>query len=48
MGGMFRDPYYSSRRARSVLFGVLMVHIAIIAVPLIYASLTEYFDPPLI
>ena len=48
MGSMFRDPYYSSRRARSVLFGVLMVHIAIIAVPLIYASLTEYFDPPLI
>ena len=35
MGSMFRDPYYSSRRARSVLFGVLMVHIAIIAVPLI-------------
>ena len=48
MGGMFRDPYYSSRRARSVLFGVLMVHIAIIAVPLIYASLTEYLDPPLV
>ncbi len=48
MGSMFRDPYYSSRRARSVLFGVLMVHIAIIAVPLIYASLTEYFDPPLV
>lgn len=48
MGGMFRDPYYSSRRARGVLFGVLLVHIAIIAVPMIYASLTEYFDPPLV
>ncbi len=48
MGSLFKDPYYNSRRARSVLFGVLLVHIAVIAVPLIYASLTEYFDPPLV
>lgn len=48
MGGTFKDPYYNSKRARGVLFGVLLVHIAVIAVPLIYASLTEYFDPPLV
>lgn len=43
-----RDPYFNQKRASSILFGVLLVHIAVIAIPLIYSSLTEYFDPPLI
>ena len=43
-----RDPYFNQKRASSVLFCVLLVHIGIIAIPLIYSSLTEYFDPPLI
>ena len=42
------DPYFSPRRARAIFFGVFLLHISIIAVPLIYASLSEYFDPPVI
>ena len=49
MGAQFvKDPYFNQKRASSVLFCVLLVHIGIIAIPLIYSSLTEYFDPPLI
>ncbi len=48
MGGQFKDPYFNQKRARAILFGVLLMHIGVIAVPLIYSSLTEYFDPPLI
>lgn len=48
MGGRTDDPYFSSRRTRNILFGVLLVHIGVIAVPLIYSSLSDYFDPPLV
>ena len=48
MGGQFKDTYFNAKRAQVILFGVLMAHICIVAVPLIYASLTDYFDPPLI
>ena len=44
----FQDPYANPRRARSILFGVLLMHFCVIAVPLIYASLTDFFDPPVI
>lgn len=42
------DPYFNGRRSRVILVTVFFLHAAIIAVPLIYASLTEYFDPPVI
>ena len=49
MGGEFdKDPYFNQKRARRVLTGVLLMHVALIAVPLIYSSLTEFFDPPVI
>ena len=48
MGGQVKDPYFNAKRAKIILFSVLLVHICIIIVPLIYASLTEFFDPPLI
>ena len=32
------DPYFNPKRTRDILFGVLLVHIGIIAVPLIYSS----------
>ena len=49
MGGQFnKDPYFNPKRARAILTGVLLMHIAIILFPLIYASLTEFFDPPVI
>ena len=48
MSGQVNDPYFSAKRAKIILFSVLLVHICIIAVPLIYTSLTEYFDPPLV
>ena len=44
----FKDPYTNPRRARAILFGVLLMHVGVIAVPLIYASLTDFFDPPVI
>ena len=49
MGGQFnKDPYFNPKRARAILTCVLLMHIGVIAVPLIYSSLTDYFDPPLI
>lgn len=42
------DPYFNPKRTRDILFGVLLVHIGIIAVPLIYSSLTDYLEPPLV
>ena len=49
MGGKFdKDPYFNQKRARRILTGVLLMHVALIAVPLIYSSLTEFFDPPVI
>jgi len=49
MGGRFdKDPYFNQKRARRILTGVLLLHVALIAVPLIYSSLTEFFDPPVI
>jgi len=49
MGGQFnKDPYFNPKRARAILTGVLLMHVAIILIPLIYASLTEFFDPPVI
>ena len=47
MGSQFnRDPYFNQKRARAVLFGVLMLHVGVIAVPLIYSSLTDFFQDP--
>ena len=43
-----QDPYANPKRAKAILFTVLMLHISIIAIPFIYTSLTEYFDPPVI
>ena len=43
-----KDPYTNPKRDRAILSGVLLIHVGIIAVPLIYASLTEFFDPPVI
>ena len=45
---ILKDPYTNPKRARAILFSVLLMHVGVIAVPLIYASLTEFFDPPLI
>ena len=41
-----RDPYFNQRRARAILFGVLLLHVGVIAVPLIYSSLTDFFQDP--
>jgi len=43
-----RDPYFNGRRSKVILVSVFFLHAAVIAVPLIYASLTEFFDPPVI
>ena len=48
MNAMFADPYANPKRARAILFGVLLLHVGVIAVPFIYSSLTEFFDPPVI
>ncbi len=45
---ILKDPYANPKRAKAILFGVLLMHFCIIAVPFIYASLTEFFDPPVI
>ena len=45
---ILKDPYANPKRAKAILFGVLLMHFGIIAVPFIYASLTEFFDPPVI
>ena len=46
MGSNFKDPYFSPKRAQGILVGVLMFHAAIIIVPLIFAALSDFFDPP--
>ncbi len=43
-----KDPYFNSKRLQIILSGVLLVHVGVIVIPLIYSSLTEYFDPPLV
>lgn len=50
MGGQItgKDPYFNPKRARAILTGVLLMHVGLIAVPLIYSSLTDFFEPPLI
>ena len=50
MGGQYnKDPYFNPKRARAILTGVLLLHVGVIAVPLIYSSLTDFFqDPPVI
>ncbi len=49
MGGQFgKDPYFNPKRARAILTGVLLMHVGLIAVPLIYSSLTDFLEPPLI
>ena len=48
MGSQTNDPYFNPKRTRDILFGVLLVHIGIIAIPLIYSSLTDFFEPPLV
>ena len=49
MGSQFsKDPYFNQKRARAILFGVLLFHVSVVAIPMIYASLTEFFDPPTI
>ena len=46
MGSSFKDPYFSLKRAQGILVGVLMFHVGILIVPLIFAALSDYFDPP--
>lgn len=47
MGGNFKDPYFSLKRAQGILVGVLMFHVGILIVPLIFAALSDYFvEPP--
>ena len=48
MSSQTNDPYFNPKRTRDILFGVLLVHIGIIAIPLIYSSLTDFFEPPLV
>jgi len=50
MGSQFsKDPYFNQKRARAILSGVLLLHVGVVAIPMIYASLTEFFqDPPTI
>ena len=43
-----RDPYFNPKRLQIILSGVLLVHVGVIVIPMIYSSLTEYFDPPLV
>ena len=46
MGSSFKDPYFSLKRAQGILVGVLMLHAAILTVPLIFAALSDYFEQP--
>ena len=46
MSGNYKDPYFSLKRAQGILVGVLMFHAGILIVPLIFAALSDYFDPP--
>ena len=43
MGSSSKDPYFSLKRAQGILVGVLMLHAAILIVPLIFAALSDYF-----
>lgn len=42
------NTYFNPKRAAAILFAVLLIHIGIIVVPIIYATLTNYFHPPVI
>ena len=42
------DPYFNGRRAKRILVTVFLLHLAIIVLPLIFASLTEHFEPRII
>lgn len=48
MNSPSRDPYFNSRRAKRILVTVFLLHLAIIVLPLIFASLTEQFEPRII
>ena len=48
MSRQFRDPYFNGRRAKRILVTVFLLHLAIIVLPLIFASLTEHFEPRII
>lgn len=48
MNSPSRDPYFNSRRAKRILVSVFLLHLAIIVLPLIFASLTEEFEPRII
>ena len=48
MNSTSRDPYFNSRRAKRILVTVFLLHLAIIVLPLIFASLTEQFEPRII
>lgn len=48
MNSPSRDPYFNGRRAKRILVTVFLLHLAIIVLPLIFASLTEQFEPRII
>jgi len=48
MNRQSRDPYFNGRRAKQILVTVFLLHLAIIVLPLIFASLTEHFEPRVI
>ena len=48
MSRQSRDPYFNGRRAKRILVTVFLLHLAIIVLPLIFASLTEHFEPRVI
>ena len=48
MNRQSHDPYFNSRRAKRILVTVFLLHLAIIVLPLIFASLTEQFEPRII
>lgn len=48
MNRQSHDPYFNSRRAKRILVTVFLLHLAIIVLPLIFASLTEHFEPRII
>ena len=48
MNRQSRDPYFNGRRAKRILVTVFLLHLAIIILPLIFASLTEHFEPRVI
>ena len=48
MNRQSHDPYFNGRRAKQILVTVFLLHLAIIVLPLIFASLTEHFEPRVI